>query len=303
MKSSSLYHIDEEIQYAPYKIVIIMILMTLCGVLGTFYVFSLQEKQAFIEYKEHVQQLKYKEITELQGKIQHYRDIHNAQNLQQVFPTILQQNTMELQGSIQLQEYVVSQVYHNQKIQMYVVEGDCIFTGNVVFIPILLHQLQKLGLWIYKVDILSSEQAKTILSNQNQQHHHDETSQKKDAEDKNKEDKNKEEKIKKDKKKNSKNTTVTDEYIQIYFEYPLPNWDVPNIFLKESFVSKSYDVLAFLAYWEIYQSIQHDPTLIISINDHIHQRMLQIPVSNFERHRLMTKTESLQQASTVSHIQ
>ena len=50
--------------------------MSIFGALGTFYVFSLQEKQAFSNYKKEVQLSKQLEITDMQDRIQKYSELH-----------------------------------------------------------------------------------------------------------------------------------------------------------------------------------------------------------------------------------
>ena len=266
-----------------------MVLMTLCGILGVFYVFSMQEKQAFLEYKEHVQQLKSQEITEMLGKIDRYRGIHNASNLQRVFPTILQRHSLEYKERWNCKNRLF-RVRITTKITNTCPPRFCLATRKSIGHSHSFPTTTKLGVRIYKVHILSSEEMAARIVNQTEDNDDSELPKKK-----------KKQNIQKQRYKN--NEKRTQGYIQVDFEYPLPKWENPPIFSNESFVRKGYDVLAFLAYWEMYQNIQYDRKLIISINDHIHQKITEQTENIYERYVDIEKSINRTMKNKHSHIQ
>ncbi len=259
-------YIEREIQYPQYKFVVITMLMSICGMLGTFYVFSIQEKRQFTKFKKEVQVAKQLQITDMQDRIQSYAKLHNSENLQSALPVLFSNHTkLNLKGEIELQENTIATQFQEQHLELYVLDGDFYVQADeqkdLLVLPILLQELQELGLWIYGIQFMDEEEFKKENQVAENQLPFTESSN---------DDSTKKKSVKTSTKKNKKQNP---QILKISFEYPLPKWNTPTIFSEEEFVQQSFEVLAFLAYWEKFKNISQDEKLIIQINDHLHEMM------------------------------
>jgi len=276
-------HIELEIQYPQYKIVLITIVMTICGILGTFYVFFSQEKQEFSNFKKEVQVAKQLQITDMQNRIQKYSTSHNIENLQSALPVIFSKHTkLKLQGDVVLQENAIPTQFQEQHLELYVLDGEFYIQADahkdLLSLPILLQELQELGLWVYGIQFMDEEEFKKDNQLAETQTEGTDSS-------------NSDSTKKKSTKKSSKKKRIQEpQILRISFEYPLPKWNIPTIFSAEEFLQQSFEVLAFLAYWEKFQNIRQDEKLIIQINHHLHGMMWnsknRTEKGTFRRHKI-----------------
>lgn len=265
MLSPPTLQIENEIQYPQYKVITISVLMSICGALGAYHAFSLQERQDFLYFKNEIQLSKQDEISDMQTVIQKYSEIHTQENLQVALPELFAEHeTFDLKGQFELHEKIMTINFQGTSVDITLLRGTCFLKGNVLEIPILIQDFQQLGLWVYEIDfsehkMYDADQIKTSIKEDGKTLNSNEV--------------------------DAKNTT--EEYIEISFEYPLPKWKTPKIYSEDIFVQKSFDVIAFLAYWESLQKIRHDPSLMIRLNHHITEMMWEETQGRFHRTSLL----------------
>ena len=234
----------------------------------------------------------------MQNRIQKYSKSHNIENLQSALPILFSKHTkLILQGDIVLQENAIATQFQEQHLELYVLDGAIYVQADeqkdLLSLPILLQELQELGLWVYGIQFMDEEEFKKGNQLAETQIEGTDSSNSGSI------------KKKSTKKSPKRNKIQNPQILKISFEYPLPKWNTPTIFSTEEFLQQSFEVLAFLAYWEKFQNIRQDEKLIIQINHHLHGMMWnsnnRTEKGIFRRHKIFEQ-ELLTQGTLIEQI-
>ena len=122
-------------------------------------------KAGFFQFQKEVQVAKQLQITDMQNRIQKYAISHNIENLQSALPVLFSKHPkLKLQGDVVLQENVIATRSQEQHLELYVLDGAFYIQvdeqKDILSLPILLQELQELGLWVYGIQFMDEEKFK-----------------------------------------------------------------------------------------------------------------------------------------------